>query len=59
MGCGSLKSGVTGFCWSSKITSVWVRCCWVSGLLRLVMGLVEIGVGHGEVMCGGDGGGFR
>ena len=31
----------------------------VAGLLRLVMGLVEIGVGHGEVMRGGDGGGFR
>ena len=30
----------------SKIASVQVRCCWVSGLLKLVMGLVEIGVGH-------------
>ena len=43
MGHGSLKSGVAGFCWSSEIANVWVRCCWVSRLLRLVMGLVEIG----------------
>ena len=58
MGRGSLKSGVARFCWLSKIASVWVRCCWVSGLLRLVMGLVEIGVGHGKVVRGGDEGGF-
>ena len=31
----------------------------VAGLLRLVMGLVEISLGHGEVVRGGDGGGFR
>ena len=50
VGDGSLKSSVVGFCWSSEIASVWVWCCWVSGLVRLVMGLVEIGVGHDEVM---------
>ena len=63
MGYGSLKSHVAGFCWSSEIANVWVRCCWVSRLLRLVMGLVEIGMGHsarghGEVVHGGDGDGF-
>ena len=31
----------------------------VAGLLKLVMGLEEISVGHSEVMHGGDGGGFR
>ena len=51
MGYGSLKSHVAGFCWSSEIANVWVRCCWVSRLLRLVMGLVEIGMGHSEVMA--------
>ena len=51
MGHGSLKSSVAGFCWLLEIASVCVRCCWVSGLLRLVMGLVEIGVGHSEVMA--------
>ena len=57
VGCGS---------WLSQVRCCWVllvvgdrQCCWVSGLLRLVMGLVEIGVGHGEVVHGGDGGGFR
>ena len=48
---GSLKSGVAGFCWSSKIASVWVWCCWVSRLLRLVMGLVVIDMGYGKVMA--------
>ena len=51
MGRGSLKFGVAGFCWLSEIASIWVRCCWVSGLLRLVMGLEEISVGHNEVMA--------
>ena len=59
VGRGSLKFGVAGFCWLSEIASIWVRYCWVSGLLRLVMGLVEIDVGHGEVVRGGDGGGFQ
>ena len=31
----------------------------VAGLLKLVMGLEEISVGHSEVMHRGDGGGFR
>ena len=37
----------------SQIASVWVQCCWVYGLLRLVMGLVEISVVHGEVNFSG------
>ena len=53
MGYGSLKSHVAGFCWSSEIANVWVRCCWVSRLFRLVMGLVEIGMGHNEVNVSG------
>ena len=50
VGRGFLKSSVAAFCWLLKIANVWVQCCWVSRLLRLVMDLVEIGVGHGEVM---------
>ena len=44
------KSPSTSYKSSSEIASVWVWCCQVSGLLKLVMGLVEISVGHGEVM---------
>ena len=60
MGRGSLKFDVAGFYWSSEIASVWVWCCWVAQIGDGFGGDQRGSQrGHGEVMHGGDGGGFR
>ena len=60
MGRGSLKFDVAWFYWSSEIASVWVRCCWVAQIGDGFGGDQRGSQrGHGEVMHGGDGGGFQ